>query len=248
VRSVQTGPLIGLVAALGLLALLADTVGLTVSGWAVGVACAVATNAALASGLVRYDAARLGPADRVTLGRATLVAGVAALTAESFAGPAPVQTLVMLTAVALVLDAVDGWVARRTETASALGARFDMEVDALLILILSAFVARSTGAWVLAIGGARYAFIAAGCLLPWLRESLPPRHWRRVVAATVGVVLVCAAANILPRLFTEIALAVSLGLLVESFGRDVRWLWQTRVVQPGGLVISAGRRNEVASV
>ena len=92
--------------------------------------------------------------------------------------------LVALTAVALVLDAVDGWVARRTETASALGARFDMEVDAFLILVLSVYVARSAGAWVLAIGAARYAFVAAGWLLPWLRGSPPPRYWCKVVAAT----------------------------------------------------------------
>ena len=43
----------------------------------------------------------------------------------------------------------------------------------------------SLGIWVLAIGAARYAFLAAGWLLPWMREPLPPRHWRKVVTATV---------------------------------------------------------------
>ena len=120
----------------------------------------------------------------MTLTRATLVGGVTALVADSFGRPAPVPPLVALTAVALVLDAVDGWVARRTGTASALGARFDMEVDAFLILVLSVYVAQSVGAWVLAIGAARYAFVAAGWLLPWLRGPLPPRYWRKVVAAS----------------------------------------------------------------
>ena len=96
--------------------------------------------------------------------------------------------LVTLAVVALALDAVDGWVARRTGTASPLGARFDGEVDAFLILVLSVYVARSAGAWVLAIGAARYAFLAAGWLLPWMREPLPPRYWRKVVAATQGIV------------------------------------------------------------
>jgi multidrug efflux pump subunit AcrA (membrane-fusion protein) len=36
-----------------------------------------------------------------------------------------------------MLDGVDGWLARRHEIASRFGARFDMEVDALLILALS---------------------------------------------------------------------------------------------------------------
>ena len=43
--------------------------------------------------------------------------------------------------VALALDGVDGQVARRTGTVSALGARFDMEVDAFLVLVLSVHVA-----------------------------------------------------------------------------------------------------------
>ena len=52
---------------------------------------------------------------------------------------------------AAILDLADGWVARRTGTATAVGARFDMEVDALLILVLSALVWRYgvTGPWVL---------------------------------------------------------------------------------------------------
>ena len=146
VRAVQRDPAIGLIAQLVLLAALAGTVGLSGSGWVVGIACGVITNAALARGLARYGADRLGPADRVTLTRATLAGGVAALTADSFGRPAAVTTLVALTVVALVLDAVDGWVARRTETASTLGAHFDMEVDAFLILVLSVYVARSAGA------------------------------------------------------------------------------------------------------
>ena len=55
--------------------------------------------------------------------------------------------VVALATVGLVLDAVDGWIARRTRTVTALGARFDGEVDAFLILALSVLVARSLGAW-----------------------------------------------------------------------------------------------------
>ena len=123
----------GLIAQALLLAALAGTVGLGVAGWVVGVTCAVITNLALARGLVRYGCDRLGPADWVTLTRATLAVGVAALVADSFDRPAPVTLLVTLTVVALTLDAVDGWVVRRTGTATPLGAHFDGEVDAFLI-------------------------------------------------------------------------------------------------------------------
>ena len=133
-------------------------------------------NAGLARGLSHYRSDRLSPADWVTLARATLAVGVAALVADSFDQAVPVTLLVSLAVVALGLDAVDGWVARRTRTTATLGAHFDAEVDAFLILVLSVYVARSAGAWVLAIGAARYAFLAAGWLLPWMREPLPPRY------------------------------------------------------------------------
>src|ERR671915_1142380 len=86
-----------------------------------------------------------GPASWVTLARATLAVGVAALAAASFTHGTPVALLVALAAVALALDAVDGRVARRTGTATALGARFDGEVDALLIAALSVYVAPAYG-------------------------------------------------------------------------------------------------------
>ena len=143
-RAVHAGPATGLIAQVLLLAALAGTVGLSGAGWVVGVTCGVIANAALARGLSRYRSDRLSPADWVTLARATLAVGVAALTADSFRQPAPVAMLVTLTVVALALDGVDGWVARRNGT-SALGARFDGEVDAFLILVLSVYVARSTG-------------------------------------------------------------------------------------------------------
>ena len=155
----------------------------------------------------------------MTLARATLAVGVAALVADSFAHDTPVALLVTLAAVALALDAVDGWVARRTGTASALGARFDGEVDAFLIGALSVYVAPEYGAWVLAIGAARYLFGAGEWLVPWMRAPLPPRRWRKVVAATQGIVLTVAAAGVLPRAVTQALLAVALALLDGVDGR-----------------------------
>jgi phosphatidylglycerophosphate synthase len=238
VPTVRTGPVIGLVAQVVLVAALAGTVGLGAAGWLAGIACGLVTYAALTRGLHRSGTAALGPADRVTLVRATLVGGVAALTVDSFTRPAPVGVLVALAAVALGLDAVDGQVARRTGTASALGARFDMEVDAFGILVLSAYAAGPVGGWVLAIGAMRYGYVAAAWLLPWLRGPLPSRRWAKVVAATQGVVLLVAAADVLPRPLSAAALAVSLALLAESFGRSVGWRWQHR---PGRVAVESGR-------
>src|SRR4051812_2807199 len=196
-----------------LLAVLAGTTGLGAAGWVVGLACAVTMAAALARGLARTRRGWLGPASWVTLARATLAVGVAALAADSFTRGTPVALLVTLAAVALALDLTDGWLARRTRTESALGARFDGEVDAFLILALSVYVAPGLGAWVLAIGAARYAFLAAEWLLPWMRAPLPPRRWRKLVAAMQGVLLTVAAAGVLPRALMQAVLAAALAAL-----------------------------------
>jgi phosphatidylglycerophosphate synthase len=242
VLTVRTGPALGLAGQVVLVAAVAWAVGLGAAGWLAGIGYGLVLCAALARGLNRSGMTGFGQADRVTLVRATLVGGVAALTVDSFTRPAPVPALVTLAAVALVLDAVDGTVARRTGTVSAFGARFDMEIDAFLILVLSAYAVRPVGSWVLAIGAMRYGYGAAGWVLPWLRGTLPPRQWRKVVAATQGVVLVVAAAGVLPQPLQSGAVAVSLALLVESFSRDVGWLWQHRESRPAlkSAVVGAG--------
>ncbi|MFG1830031.1 CDP-alcohol phosphatidyltransferase family protein [Micromonospora chersina] len=228
--TVRNGPLVGLIVQFVLLAGLAGTVGVGVAGWLAGLAYAGVVCGLLRRGLRAAGADRLGPADRVTLARALLVGGVLALVVGG--GPAPVAVLVPLTAVALALDAVDGRVARRTGTVSALGARFDMEVDSFLLLVLSVHLAPSVGGWVLVIGGMRYAFVAAAWPLPWMRGTLPPRYWRKVVAAAQGVVLTAAASGLLPPVATAVLVAGALALLVESFGRDVAWLWRHRPAAP----------------
>jgi phosphatidylglycerophosphate synthase len=227
-RARQTGPAAGLMAQVLLLAALAGTAGLGGAGWTIGIACAVTMATALARGLARRPGERLGPASWVTLARATLAVGVAALAADSFVHDIPVALLVTLAAVALCLDPVDGWLARRTGTATELGARFDGEVDAFLILALSVYVAPACGWWVLAIGGARYLFLAGEWLLPWMRTPLPPRRWRKLVAATQGIVLTVAAAGVLPRALTQALLLAALALLAASMGECTWWLWRRR--------------------
>jgi phosphatidylglycerophosphate synthase len=199
------------------------------AGWVSGVACAVVLAVAAGRRAGVDGVTTLGPADLVTLTRATLACGVAGLVGEALSGRQEVGTLVALTVVALALDFVDGRVARRTGTSSAYGARLDGEADAFLILVLSVFVARVHGAWVLGLGLIRYAYAVATRLLPWMRRPLPPRYWRKVVAAYVGIALTLAASGLVPAAPTYAVLVVAALLLAESFGWDVVWLWRRRL-------------------
>ena len=197
--------------------------GLPPIGWIAALAYLTVSNALLLEALRRARAARLGWANAVTAMRSTLVGVITGLVAASFVAPIPVPLLICLVVPALVLDAVDGWIARGTGTTTELGARFDMEVDAFLLLVLSAYVAPILGLWVLAIGLMRYVFVVAGWMLPWLRRRLPYRYWRKVVTAAQGIALTVAASGLIPE-FAGVVVGLALALLLESFGRDVVWL------------------------
>jgi phosphatidylglycerophosphate synthase len=166
-----------------------------------------------------------GPANQVTAVRALLtmvVAGVAALSASERTAWIAVGLAVVVT----LLDGVDGLLARRSGMASAFGARFDMEVDASLILVLSILVWRhgKAGGWILAAGLLRYVFIASGSIWPWMRRPLPPRRRRQAICVVQIAGLLLALLPLVPQGTAVRVAAISLAALTISFAQDVWWL------------------------
>lgn len=216
--------------------------GATWTGWIASGAPGVYTTAVLVAyaalvGLLvltrpgTLPAPGMGPANRVTLLRATLTLPVAALLVV----PLPLEAGALwwgvgMAGVALALDGVDGYVARRTGSATDFGARFDMELDAFLILALSALVWTATplGAWVLAIGLIRYAFVASAWIWPFMARPLPPSDRRRVICAVQVTGLLVALAPLTPPGLVWHAAFWALVLLVYSFAVDVAWLVRSR--------------------
>jgi phosphatidylglycerophosphate synthase len=125
--------------------------------------------------------------------------------------------------IALALDGLDGYVARRRGECSDFGAQFDMETDAVLILVLSILVWQTgkTGVWVLIIGGMRYVFIAAGYVFPILTSSLPPSMRRKLVCVGQVVGLVLCLLPIIPGDAASFVAAIALAALTLSFTKDV---------------------------
>ncbi|GAA5179235.1 hypothetical protein GCM10023322_08600 [Rugosimonospora acidiphila] len=225
-RTVRLGALLGTLVTPVLLGVLSLTTGLSVAGWIVGLAASWTTTALVVAGRARRESPGILPPDWVTLTRASLIAGVAGLVVDSFTRTTQVTAIVVLASIALLLDAVDGQVARRTGTATPFGARLDGEFDAFLILVLSVEVARVYGGWVLAIGAFRYAFLLAGWVLPWLAAPLPSRYWRRLVATVQGVALTIAASGMLPQTVGMVVVGIALVMLAASFGQCVVWLYR----------------------
>lgn len=160
-------------------------------------------------------------ANLVTLVRLVIAVAVAA-TAGGGAAERMAWLAVAGTVLFATLDGVDGWLARRTGP-TAFGAWFDMETDALFILILSALVWRfeKAGAWVLACGLMRYAFVASRWAWPWMGGPLSPTRRGKTVAVLQFVGLGLALLPVIRPPASTVIAAVTLALLAWSFAVDV---------------------------
>jgi phosphatidylglycerophosphate synthase len=189
----------------------------------------------LAALVARYSRTRsLRLADLVTLARGLGVCFLAGFALQAWAGglaPNGILTMIIMGVLCLTLDGVDGRVARARGEASAFGARFDVETDAAMLIVLSVAVAALgiAGWWVLSIGAMRYGYAATSLVIPALRTPLPYRFSGKAIAVLQALALLTAlgfeltqSASWVPTIF----LLVALGLLCWSFGRSV--LWQLR--------------------
>ena len=142
---------------------------------------------------------RFGAANIMTSARLALVALLAATLGEPYT-PALAWAATVLAIAVTVLDGMDGWLARRSGVSSAFGARFDMETDALLIMVLALIAWRwdRAGVWVLACGLMRYGFVAAGWVWRWLEAPLPPSLRRKTVCVVQIVTLGVIVAPVIP--------------------------------------------------
>jgi len=168
---------------------------------------------------------RFGLANQLTLLRATLVVLLLAMIGQPHI---PAAFAFGIAVVAASLDAADGRVARSSGLASRYGARFDMETDALLILVLSVLLWRRgvVGAWVLAGGAMRYVFGGLRVLVPRLDAPLAPSVRRQAFAVAQVVALLVALAPFTPPLLARVAAAAGLAGLLLSFGIDFLASWR----------------------
>ena len=189
----------------------------------------------------RWRRPTFGIANTITLGRlvgtswiATAVTAVAVgrLTGNPVEGGFGLAVrifMVVVGATCVVLDGVDGRMARRHHESSPFGARFDMETDAATILFLSAavLVFGAAGWWVLAIGFMRYLYVAASWVFAPLRIHTPGTLAGRVVAVVQAVALLLAltidAVPAAPTWLPDVLVLGALAALLWSFGRSGLW-------------------------
>ena len=139
----------------------------------------------------RTETGALAFANMLTLLRLGLVASLPVL----FAAVSRLHFIVLVLLL-LVLDGVDGRVARARGEASALGAALDMETDALSVMVLGLLLHRAgaAGAWVLIAGLWRYVYASAVALVPALGDCPPSRLYRWVF----GLLMIALAGAFVP--------------------------------------------------
>jgi len=186
---------------------------------------------ALAAGLAlralpaAHPFVHMGAANHVTLARGALVALLAGLVGEH-GSAVTAAAAVAVASIALMLDGIDGWLARRSGMASGFGARFDMETDAAFVAVLALLVWQSgkVGAWVLLSGLMRYLFAAAAALVPRLRRPVPSTRRGKTIAVVQMIALIVALAPWCISPAASFLAAGGLLALVLSFSLDVSWL------------------------
>lgn len=173
--------------------------------------------------LLHYPHGALGLCNSVTLTRAAVVA----LLTGAILNPLSAEWAVfMMATLALALDGLDGWLARRSGLSSAFGARFDMEVDALLgaVLALILLARGHVGPEVLILGFTRYIFVACSWLVPRLRAPLPQSLRRKAVCVIQIATLIALLCPLMPVWLMYPLSLVGAALLLWSFATDTNWL------------------------
>jgi phosphatidylglycerophosphate synthase len=172
-----------------------------------------------------FPHSRLGLCNLATLGRLVIV-GI--LFVALLEGLHPTWSTFGLAILALSLDGVDGWLARKEGLASKFGARFDVEVDAAfaLVLAISAAVNDVVGSYVVLLGLPYYLFGAAKAFLPWLNQPLPDRFSRKAVCVFQIAALIALQAPFFTDGRLDLVVAAVTVALIWSFGRDIIWLWR----------------------
>lgn len=132
------------------------------------------------------------------------------------------QVLFYIFLVAILLDGLDGFLARKFGHVSQFGGVLDMETDALLVLILSWIHVdmQSIGWWLLIPGGFRYIY---GLLFSWFEQNPMVDFPPKIVRATIAVIFFFSLLTpfVLSQELSTLILSIASVLIILSFSLSI---------------------------
>lgn len=156
-----------------------------------------------------------GPANWITVSRFIIIAYVL-----TFFEVLPLPVLVSLVSIAVLMDVLDGYIARRTHTQSAFGALFDMEVDSFYVIAMGLYFYFTTdfGLWLLIPGCIRYVYDIVRIV--FVDEKFEPQRQSLAVFLAGFNFVLLIAALMLPSDLSLLVLLISLMVVCFSFSRS----------------------------
>jgi CDP-diacylglycerol--glycerol-3-phosphate 3-phosphatidyltransferase len=157
----------------------------------------------------------------VTLSRALLIA----IAAGFMFWRGPVALAALAYALAVLLDDVDGRLARKLNQVTPFGAKLDMDIDAAGVLIATTLgiLYGKLPAWYLAVGLARYLFVLGGVVRRRLGRAsreldrIPLRRW--LAGLSMGFLATSLWPSVPPSVTMKVAVVVG-GASLLMFARD----------------------------
>ncbi len=134
----------------------------------------------------------------------------------------------VLALLVLIVDGLDGWMARRHNESSEFGEYFDKETDAFFLLVLCfvAYFQEKAGLWIILPGLLRYIFVF---VLVVMKPGID-KEYRSRMARVIYVTMIIALLSVFitPAWFYSPLLVVGITGLFLSFAHYFRWLFSVR--------------------
>jgi len=140
------------------------------------------------------------------------------------------RMIVILGMIALLLDGLDGFIARKYDHVTKFGEKIDQESDNFLMLVLSIslYLNREIGAYIFLIPLYRYLFIFFMSKYDWLKTELPISQFRKFACAVTTLFMVVAQDVYFDPENTLFLVILSLFIITFSFAKDIIWLYRNK--------------------
>ena len=140
------------------------------------------------------------------------------------------KIIIILSTVSLIMDGLDGFIARKYNLVSKFGEIIDQESDNFLMLVISIslYLNKDIGLYVFFIPLYRYAFLVSMKKYDWLQRTLPSSQFRKI-ACVLTIVLMIMSQDVYFNYENTLFLVIlSLFIITFSFSKDIIWLYRNK--------------------